>query len=150
VEALVRKVVFVIDGWFMRKRIYRLKTFFYDGFEIRKYCKSHLRENDYLYRIFYYDTKPLAKKGHNPISKKLIDFQTTPTAKAQEKLLDSIKRTPNFALRLGKTVWTRNSWVLAPDKLKDLLNNKISVNNLTEVSQKSFMPPCAAARAREN
>jgi uncharacterized LabA/DUF88 family protein len=128
----MRKVVFMIDGWFMRKRIYNLKTFHYGGPEIRKYCKSHLKQNDYLYRIFYYDTKPLDKKGHNPITKKLIDFKNTPTAKAQEELLESIKTTPNFALRLGSTVWTRNGWVINPDKLKDLLNKKISIDDLKE------------------
>ena len=128
----MRKVVFMIDGWFMRKRIYSLKTFHYDGSEIRKYCKSHLRQDDYMYRIFYYDTEPLNKKGHNPITKKLIDFKNTPTAKAQEALLESIKKTPNFALRLGKTVWTQNGWVIKPDKLKDLLSKKISVDDLQE------------------
>lgn len=128
----MRKVVFMIDGWFMRKRIYNLKTFHYDGPEIRKYCKSHLKQNDYMYRIFYYDTEPLDKKGHNPITKKLIDFKNTPTAKAQEALLESIKRTPNFALRLGKTVWTQKGWVIKPDTLKDLLNKKIGVDDLQE------------------
>lgn len=130
---MARKVVFMIDGWFMRKRIYSLKTFYYDGPEIRKYCKSHLRAEDYLYRIFYYDTEPLDKKGHNPVSKKLIDFKKTATAQSQTALLESIKRTPNFALRLGKTVWTKNSWILDPDKLKDLLNKKIGVDDLQEV-----------------
>lgn len=129
---MTRKVVFMIDGWFMRKRIYNLKTFFYDGPAIRRYCKSHLRSDDYLYRIFYYDTEPLDKKGHNPITKKLVDFSKTPTAEAQHELLQSIKKTPNFALRLGKTVWTNNSWVLQPDKLKALLNKKISVDDLNE------------------
>ena len=135
----MRKVVFVIDGWFMRKRIYKLKTFLYTGEQIRRYCKRHLKDNDYLYRIFYYDTKPLDKKGHNPISKKLIDFKNTPTAKSQEALLESIKKTPNFALRLGKTVWPHNRWVIAPNKLKDLLNHKISVDDLTEKDVKPLI-----------
>ncbi|MBT8364703.1 MAG: hypothetical protein KJP23_08355 [Deltaproteobacteria bacterium] len=110
---MVRKVVFMIDGWFMRKRIYSLKTFYYDGPEIRKYCKSHLRADDYLYRIFYYDTEPLDKKGHNPVSKKLIDFKKTTTAKSQTALLESIKRTPNFALRPAKPYGRRiaGSWI---------------------------------------
>ena len=128
----MRKVVFMIDGWFMRKRIYNLKSFHYDGPEIRKYCKKHLKQDDYLYRIFYYDTEPLDKKGHNPITQKMVDFKNTPTAKAQEALLESIKKTPNFALRLGKTVWTKNSWVLSPDKLRALLSKKISVDDLQE------------------
>jgi len=122
----------MIDGWFMRKRIYKLKTFYYSGPEIRKYCLKHLRENDYLYRIFYYDTAPLEKKGHNPISKKAIDFSQTAVAKAQSKLFESIKTTPNFALRLGKAVWKNNEWILAPDKLKSLISKNLSVDDLSE------------------
>lgn len=128
----MRKVVFMIDGWFMRKRIYQLKTFFYTGEEIRKYCCSHLKKHDTLYRIFYYDTAPLNKKGHNPVSRKHIDFGQTDTAKGQIKLLNSIKETPNFALRLGHAEWQNNQWVLNPDKFKKLLNNKIAVEDLEE------------------
>jgi len=128
----MRKVVFMIDGWFMRKRIYRLKTFYYSGPEIRKYCLRHLKQNDYLYRIFYYDTEPLEKKGHNPISKKAIDFSQTSVAKAQEQLLRSIKSTPNFALRLGKTVWKNNEWILNSNKFKSLINKQLLIDDLTE------------------
>jgi uncharacterized LabA/DUF88 family protein len=128
------KTVFVIDGWFMRKRIYRLKTFFYDGDNIRKYCMKHLAQyKDTLYRIFYYDTAPLDKKGKNPISYNDIDFAQTSVAEAQNKLLESIKRTPNFALRLGKTVWKNNAWILKPDKFHELLEKKITLDDLTEV-----------------
>jgi uncharacterized LabA/DUF88 family protein len=126
------KVVFMIDGWFMRKRIYKLKSFHYDGPNIRKYCCRHLKPEDQLYRIFYYDTEPLDKKGHNPISKKPIDFKKTQVAEAQYNLLDSIKRTPNFALRLGKTIWKNNSWVLASEKLDALISKKITIDDLTE------------------
>jgi len=122
----------MIDGWFMRKRIYRLKTFRYCGPEIRKYCRRHLREGDYLYRIFYYDTMPLDKKGHNPITKKSIDFSQTKIATQQIDLLETIKRTPNFALRLGKTAWKNNEWVLYPDKFKALIEKRISVDDLKE------------------
>lgn len=128
----MRKVVFMIDGWFMRKRIYKLKSFHYDGQNIRKYCCSHLKKEDQIYRIFYYDTEPLDKKGHNPITRKLVDFKTTPVAEAQYKLLESIKRTPNFALRLGKTVWRSNSWILNSVKFDALLSKKITVDALTE------------------
>lgn len=127
-----RKIVFMIDGWFMRKRIYKLKSFYYDGPGIHKYCKRHLKKDDYLYRIFYYDTEPLDKKGHNPISNKYIDFKTTTVAKDQMNLLESIKKTPNFALRLGKTVWVNNGWVLDAKKLKALLSKKITVDDLQE------------------
>jgi len=120
----------MIDGWFMRKRIYNLKTFYYNGDEIRKYCLRHLKKDDNLYRIFYYDTGPLNKKGHHPITKELIDFKGTATAKGQIALLESIRSTPNFALRLGETTWTENKWAIRADQLKRLLNNEISVSDL--------------------
>ncbi len=126
------KVVFMIDGWFMRKRVYQLKSFFYNGPNIRTYCLGFLGNEDSLYRIFYYDTEPLNEKGHNPISKKFVDFSKTPVAVQQTKLLDSLRTTPHVALRLGKTIWRNNAWLLRPDKFKDLLNKKITVDNLTE------------------
>jgi len=128
----MRKVVFMIDGWFMRKQVYRYKAFFYSGPEIRKYCLKHLRKDDYLYRIFYYDTEPLDKKGHYPISKKAVDFGTTKVALDQSKLLESIKTTPNFALRLGKTIWRNNEWILKSDRRKALLDRTITVDQLTD------------------
>jgi len=128
----MRKIVFMIDGWFMRKKIYSLKSFYYDGSNIRKYCQKHLRGTDQFYRIFYYDTEPFMEKGHNPVTKKAIDFSKTSVATQQIALLDSIKRTPNFALRLGRTVWRGNQWILAPGKLKALMNEKITVADLEE------------------
>lgn len=128
----MRKVVFMIDGWFMRKTIIERNAFHYDGPGIRNYCKKHLKPNDYLYRIFYYDTEPLDKKGHRPITKSAIDFSETSVAVAQNKLLASIKTTPNFALRLGKTIWRNNEWMLSQNKLSLLLKNKITVKDLTD------------------
>lgn len=127
-----RKVVFMIDGWFMWKRVQATKAFPYTGSEIRKYCKRHLRDSDSIFRLFYYDTEPLSKKGHNPISGKPFDFKTHPVYKRQSELLNSIRRTPNFALRLGETVWRDREWVLSYDKIKELINKKISVDDLKE------------------
>ncbi|MBF0520579.1 MAG: NYN domain-containing protein [Nitrospirae bacterium] len=126
------KVVFMIDGWFMRKRIYELKSFLYDGKNIRNYCLNLLKPNEEIYRIFYYDTKPLEKRGHNPVTKKAVDFSKTKVAEDQFKLFESIKRTPNFALRLGETVWENNSWAINDSKLKALLSQSITVGDLTE------------------
>ena len=128
----MRKVVFMIDGWFMRKRIYTLKAFHYDGPSIREYCLKHLRDTDSLYRIFYYDTNPLEMKGHHPVTGKHVDFARTDVAKHQRNLLESLKKTPNFALRLGRTVWRNSNWVLTPEKTKLLLKGKISPADLTE------------------
>jgi uncharacterized LabA/DUF88 family protein len=53
-------------------------------------------------------------------------------AKAQAELLKSIKITPNFALRLGKTNWKNKAWILNNRKLKRLVNGSITRDNLQE------------------
>ena len=125
------KIAFMIDGWFMRKRIYKTRAFYYSAYNIRKYCQSLLRDNQQLFRIYYYDTAPLEAKGHNPISKKPINFGKTKVAKDQNKILTEIRTQPNFALRLGTTNW-RGSWSLTKSSMGNLLREKVDVKNLCE------------------
>lgn len=126
----MREIVFLVDGWFMRKQVYKLKAFYYCGKNIREYCQQFIKESDYLYRIFYYDTEPLLKKGHNPISKNLIDFKKTAVAKQQFDLFDSIKKTPHMALRLGKSVWENNEWIVNYKKFKEIVDGKKQITDL--------------------
>lgn len=72
-----------------------------------------------------------------------MDFGQTPVAKHQNDLLVSIKRTPNFALRLGKAEWQNKEWRLKGDKLKLILSKKITVDDLTEYD----VMPCIEQKA---
>jgi len=128
----------MIDGWFMRKRIYKLKAFYYEGKNIRKYCMHFLKPGDSLYRIFYYDTDPLKDKGHNPVTKNFIDFSKTRIAIDQKKLFQSIKGTPHLALRKGSIIWRNNQWILNNEKFKELLSKKISIDSLEEQDVKPY------------
>lgn len=127
-----RKIAIIIDGWYMRRRVSKLKCFNYTGSEIKKYCLKHLRPDDYLYRIFYYDTAPLEKKGHNPLTQRAIDFSRTETAKHQKELLASLKRTPWIAVRLGVTTWPDKRWIINPRKTKEILQGKLKIDDLKE------------------
>ncbi len=124
-----RTFAFIIDGNYMRRRVFRLGAFPFDGPQIRKYCCSHLKKTDTLYRIFYYDSPPLEATGHHPISKKHMDFSSSDVAVRQRELLDSIRRTPNFALRLGRAAWHKG-WRINPSVQKDLLNGKIKAKDI--------------------
>jgi len=128
----MKKAVFFIDGYFMWKRISYLQLFYYNGKNIRDYCIKHLRKEDDLYRIFYYDTEPLNAKGHNPISKELVDFKSLPASQARNKLFESIRKTPNFALRLGRPIWHNREWCLKTEIFNKLINRKIQIDKLRE------------------
>lgn len=124
-----REVAFIIDGHFMRKRVAKLKPFPFTGANIRQYCLKHLQNNDHLYRIFYYDSPPLEATGHHPISGVQIKFGSTAVAQRQRDLIDSIKNTPNFALRLGRPAWHKD-WQINSRVQRELLKGKIEVKDI--------------------
>lgn len=57
--------------------------------------------NKELYRIFFYDCPPLAKRLQNPVSKKAVDFSKSPEAIFRTDLHNELRRKRKVALRLG-------------------------------------------------
>lgn len=104
---------------------------------------SHVGRENYLYRIFYYDCMPFSKKVHNPISKKCIDFSTSPEAKFRIELFEHLKRKRKVALRMG---YLKDSgvWKIKESKLKQLIKREISIDDIAaedlfyELKQKSI------------
>ena len=70
---------------------------------IHNHCLKHIRQNDdeELYRIFFYDCKPLTKKAHYPLSGKSIDLSKEPTYTFKMALFDELVNKPCLALRFG-------------------------------------------------
>jgi uncharacterized LabA/DUF88 family protein len=108
--------------------------------DLHKMCLEHLTQPDgtkrELYRIFFYDCPPLAKKAHNPITGRAIDFATTPTAAWRIAFHHELRCLRKVALRLGYLNERSGHWVLHPDKLKELLAGKLSIRSLTEADVK--------------
>lgn len=105
-----------------------------DG-DLHKMCLEHLNQDKArkdLYRILVYDCPPLSKKVHHPITKKSIDFSTTPTAKWRLEFHAELKKLRKVALRLGYLSERWGDWRLKPDKLKQLLAGTIKVEELQE------------------
>ena len=67
------KVAILVDGGFYRKRAAHLfgeKSAVDRAEELEKYCRLHLKnkepEENYLYRVFYYDCPPSDKNIYHP------------------------------------------------------------------------------------
>lgn len=140
----------LIDGTFFLKRFRKISRYQPSDAqsmanEIHKYALKHLNNThskesstssstneNTLYRVFFYDCKPLDKKAHNPISGSPIDFSKTNLAQYRLSLFEHLKTKRKVALRLGY-IYSNNNWVLKnPDKNKKLLRNEISPNDLGE------------------
>jgi uncharacterized LabA/DUF88 family protein len=100
----------------------------------RAVCRTarlHLKDDEELYRIFVYDCKPLAKKAHNPISGRAIDFAKTTTYVFRSELLAELVCKRKVALRLGELA-DRKRWLIRPEPTRRLLNGSLQVSDLCE------------------
>jgi uncharacterized LabA/DUF88 family protein len=88
-------------------------------------------ESPELYRIFFYDCPPLAKRTQLPISKKALDLSQTDVAKARlaihERLLDVRK----VALRLGR-LNDKLGWRPKPEAVEKWLSERGKFNPTDE------------------
>ena len=67
---------------------------------------------------------------HNPISKKCIDFKNSQEFKFRTDLIECLKKKRKVALRLSDL--KEGEWNIYPNKVKELLANKIELKDLTE------------------
>ncbi len=91
----------------------------------------HVRDNDVLYRIFYYDCEPLDKRMHNPLTHRSINYAKTDEYKFRCELLNALKVKRKVALRVG-TLKTNNNWIINQSATERLLKKEITVDDLTE------------------
>ena len=101
---------------------------------LRKMMHEHI---DYtgreLYRLFFYDCKPLDEKRHLPISKRCLDYSTTPQCIFRKQLHNELKKQRKCALRLGYILDSKdNRWIMKGSVLHDLLNKKRRFEELTD------------------
>ncbi len=85
-----------------------------------------------LYRIFFYDCPPLAKKIEHPLTCKQIDFAKSERSVWRIAFHEELKKKRKVALRLGMLDDMNFAWAMSNDTVKRLCKKTISVNDLTE------------------
>lgn len=132
----------LIDGAFFIKRIrYFEPDKAYDADYMARLVKNmslqHLvqkinqtKQQDDLYRIFFYDCAPLEKKMHNPISGQAIDFAKSEEAIFRRELHQALIKMRKLALRLGKLSEKSAKWKFKPAIADKLLKGQIRREDL--------------------
>ncbi len=143
------KVAILLDGGFYMKRLRGVRP---DldvsnpqavAESMRQLVDGHLRQINevyrypnpaqLLYRCFFYDAPPYAKKAHLPVSNRSIDYAKSDMALFRNKLLSLLRNQPDFALRLGEVVRPGDSgWILKADVQNRLLKGDIAVSDLKD------------------
>ena len=84
-----------------------------------------------LYRCFFYDAVPYARRSHLPISKRAVDYSKSGQSVFRLALFERLRRRPNFALRLGEVRRDRQ-WTITEKAQNDLLSGRRTVADLTD------------------
>lgn len=145
------KVAVLVDGSFYLKRLNFFKRRYFPHVpnptskqvvQILNSCiKRHLHESpkntyQHLYRVFYYDSPPLAIKVHYPLINvgetrhRVLDFSKLPETTHRNDLLDEVKKQRKFALRLG-AIKHDKQWKLSDRSLNALLKGTRKFEELT-------------------
>jgi uncharacterized LabA/DUF88 family protein len=131
------KVAILIDGGFFIKRYFKVyeNSQNHTPEEVAKtlytLAHRHVGDENYLYRIFYYDCLPFEKRIHNPVTNRVINFATTSQAVFRKALFEELKKKRKVALRLGYIKETGN-WLIKPRLTKDLIKGALLISQLQE------------------
>lgn len=124
------KLICIIDGDFMRRRVIESQSFYYSGQTIRQHCLRHVLPGEELLRILYYAAAPFGGQGVHPKTGETIDFSRTEQHRMAEDFFRGLASTPQVALRLGRLAWQYNAWNIATHRLPELLSGRIAVSDL--------------------
>ncbi|MFA7437990.1 NYN domain-containing protein [Castellaniella sp.] len=91
--------------------------------------KDHSRKFD-LYRIFFYDCPPVAKKMHTPFAKQAVDFSKSVEAIFRADLHKTLRMKRKVALRMGTLAHA--DWSFKASVASDLLKGKRKFDTLTD------------------
>ena len=134
------KTAILVDGGFYRKRAAHLwgkKTAEERAKELSAYCHANMQDRDgnasrELYRIFYYDCKPIGRRSiYHPLTKRNVDLDKSETYTWTLTFLEELKKRRKFALRLGE-LSNQACYNLRPDVTKKLLAGTRTLDSLTE------------------
>lgn len=132
------KTAIMVDGAFYRKR-----AFYFWGEvspeararELVNYCKRHIKEEKRgaeLYRIFYYDCPPSAKRIYHPLLRRQIDLSLTDQFEWTNNFFRELMHQRKFALRMGRLAEEQAYYNIKPAVMRKLVNRDISIDDLTE------------------
>lgn len=132
----MHKMAVLVDGGFYLKRAKNLRGELDPkerASELARYCRAHANhENAELYRIFYYDCDPIAKKVFHPLHNRTFDQSKTPEYAWKTSFFDELAKIRKLAIRKGQTLETSGEFVLKSSVSKDLVRGKRNVGSLDD------------------
>lgn len=126
----------LVDGGFYLKRARNLKgakTPRARAKELVDYCRAHVKhEGAELYRIFYYDCDPIAKKVYHPLHNRTFDQSKTDDYAWKMEFFAELANKRKLAIRKGQPLEGSGAFVLKSDVSKCIVRGERDVESLTD------------------
>lgn len=132
------RTAILVDGGFYKKRAMHCwgeRSPKDRAEELKNYCMKLLKnkyESRFLYRIFYYDCPPIAKKVYHPLLKRTVDLGKSHDYQWQNEFLTELRSKRKFAIRLGELSENTAQYSIKQESLKKLISGSLSLEDLTE------------------
>ncbi len=103
--------------------------------KVRKGKKTTFERDSELYRLFVYDSPPLEKRLHKPVSKRAINLALSPEAIFRNQFHKALLRKRKVALRLGRLAEKTGTWRFTQSAQKRLIGD---INKLLTLTDDDF------------
>jgi len=103
----MKSIAILLDGGFVRHRLYGLLGRRHATADdiVRLSMAICRKDEEDLFRIYYYDCPPHEGRAVNPLLNRAVDFGNTPTARRSKSLHDTLARKDHVAFRRGELLF---------------------------------------------
>jgi uncharacterized LabA/DUF88 family protein len=134
----MKKVAVLLDGAYVRYTLYR----FLDGppgdAHIERYAQSCVKDDEELFRIYYYDCLPFDEQRLNPVSRTYMDFKQTEAYRKSMNLIQGLEIKDYFAVRLGNLAF--KDWRISNYAFNRLCDASMEGRTLEPLTPQDLQP----------
>jgi len=114
-------VAILLDGDFTRRMLRRKLKHNPSPSEVEAFCISTVRNDETIFKVYYYDCPPFSKKRESLISKNPVDFSKSRIFQAATTFQENIMKNKFFIYRRGHLSF--GGWAAKDSFIQDIMSN---------------------------
>ncbi|MCA1988541.1 MAG: NYN domain-containing protein [Desulfarculus sp.] len=134
----MKKVAVLMDGAYVRYTLYRYVDGPANDSHLERYARNCVKDNEELFRIYYYDCLPFEEQRFHPISRTYIDFKQTDAYRKSLNLIQNLETKDYFAVRLGTLAF--KDWRLTGHAFNRLCEAAVDGNPVEPLAPTDLQP----------
>ena len=109
----------LLDGGFLTKKLEKLLGHFPTSADVRSFASKCCKQDEELFRVYYYDSPPYDGEAIHPITKANHSFAKTAVFGRNSRLQRELRLSDAFAVRKGEVKF--GGWKIKPASIKQIV-----------------------------